>query len=210
MALVEKFADTGPMNIGVGLEEDTVALYAEGADHIIAPSETAMLRKMRAFRTYDTIIIVRPTLLRVQSYRELVESSEGQGHFQVVGHDAVRLADAKSIEAFRALKAIVSKDVPVVHGRGRPIDNLYSLEQAEAILRLWYETPRIPPAEVTERAEVMLALDHGTLLNKAAKDPARWVKDLAIKYTGSARRSAPEGWEGIQIDADGKNVRYWE
>lgn len=198
------------MNIGIGLEEDTVALYSEGADHIIAPSETALLRKMRAFRSEDTLIIVRPTLLRVQTYRELIQSGEGEGHFQVVGHDAVQLSDDASIDRFRALTAIVGKDVPVTHGRGRPTDHLYSLEQAEAILRLWYETPRIPPAEVTGRAEVMLQLEPGVLLNRAAKDPARWVKDLAIKYTGSARRSAPEGWEGIQLDADGKNVRYWE
>ena len=210
MELVENFVDTGPMNIGIGLEEDTVALFSEGVDHIIAPSETQMLRKMRAFRSEDTIIIVRPTILRVQSYEELIASSDGEGHIQIVGHDAVRLTDVKSIEAFRALKAVVGKDVPVVEGRGRPIDNAYSIEQAEAILRFWYEIPRIPPKEVTEKAEALLGLPHGTLLNRAAKDPARWVKDLAIKYTRSARRTAPEGWEGIQLDADGKNVEYWK
>ena len=191
------------MRIGVGLEEDTVALYAAAADHIIAPSETAILRKMRAFRTDDTIVIVRPTLLRPQSYQELIESSDGEGHFEVVGHEAVRLTDAKSIKAFRSKTAIVGKSVPVAEARGRRPDIIYSLEQAETFMRLWYQVPRLMPAEVNARIEGILELPAGTIGNQ-------WIKDLCNKYVGSAKRTPPEGWDGIQTDADGKNVRYWE
>ena len=191
------------MRIGVGLEEDTVALYAAAADHIIAPSETAMLRKMRAFRTDDTIVIVRPSILRPQTYLELIESSEGEGHFEVVGHDAVQLSDMKSIKAFRDKKAIVGKSVPVAEARGRRPDIVYSLEQAETFLRLWYQVPRLMPAVVNERIEGILELPEGAIGNQ-------WIKDLCNKYVGTAKRTPPDGWDGIQTDADGKNVRYWE
>lgn len=191
------------MRIGVGLEEDTVALYAAAADHIIAPSETATLRKMRAFRTDDTIVIVRPSILRPQTYVELIESSEGEGHFEVVGHDAIRLSDMKSIKAFREMTPIVGKSVPVAEARGRRPDIIYSLEQAEAFMRLWFQVPRLMPAEVNARIEGILELPEGTIGNQ-------WIKDLCVKYTGSAKRSPPDGWDGIQTDADGKNVRYWE
>lgn len=203
MALVENFADTGPMRIGVGLEEDTVALFAAAADHVIAPSETKILRRMRAFRVEDTIVIVRPTLLRVQSYQELIESSEGEGHFEVVGHEAVRLTDRKSIDDFRAVKAIVGKSAPVSEARGRRPDIVYSLEQAETFMRLWYEVPRRLPAEVNDRIEAILELPQGTISNQ-------WIKDLCVKYAGTARRTPPEGWDGIQVDSEGKNVKYWE
>ena len=185
------------------MEEDTVALYAERVEYILAPSETGLLRKMRAFRVDDTLVIVRPTLLLERSYRELAESSDGEGLFEVVGHAPVTLNTPEDIEAFRALKAKVNKSIPIAEARGRRPDIVYSLEQAEAILRLWFETPRIPPGEVKDRAEGLLGLVEGTLSDQ-------WCKDLCNKYIGSAKRAAPKGWDGIQVDADGKNVRYWE
>lgn len=198
------------MKIGVGLEEDTVALYAAGADYIIAPSETHLLKKMRGFRAEDTIVVVRPTVLREQSYEELVTSSDCEGHFEVVGHEAVQLPDKAAITAFRALKAVVSKSIPVAEAKGRRPKIVYSLEQAEAILKLWFEMPRQAPEAIAERTEQILDLEPGAISNKVPKDPAKWVKDLCRKYTGTTRRDPPAGWDGIQVDADGKNVRYWE
>ncbi len=202
--------ERGPMKVGVGLEEDTVALYAAGANYIIAPSETHLLRKMHAFRSYDTIVIVRPTLLREQSYQELVEASDGEGHFEVVGHEAVQLKNADAIKEFRKVKAVVSKSIPVAEAKGRRPKIVYSIEQAEAILKVYFEEPRLSPERVADKAEEILDLEPGTISKKVPNDPAKWVKDLCRKYLGTTRRDPPAGWDGIQLDADGKNVRYWE
>lgn len=54
---------------------------------------------------------------------------------------------------------------------------------------------------------------HASGFNASLRRPVRppaASKDLAIKYTGSAERAPPDGWDGIMHDADCKNVKYWE
>lgn len=83
------------------------------------------------------------------------------------------------------------------HKLGRKTAFPYTIEEAEAILREYYG-PK-PMAEVQAFAEMMLRQEAGTI-------KPHWVKMLARKYVGNAKRTPPPGWDGILLDAEGKPV----
>ncbi|MEL7396993.1 MAG: hypothetical protein AAFN44_11520 [Pseudomonadota bacterium] len=185
------------MIVGIGSEEDAPALYAAGAKTVVHPDEVAQLIDFRAFRGGDTALFVKPKVLNRSQYRELDRISEGRGLFQVVGHEPVKLPDDAARRDFFDLRALVSRAAPVQEAVGRRPKHSYSLEQAEAILRAYYSPT--PLNDVAAFADKVLGVEPGTI-------KGHWVKMLARKYTGHAKRTPPEGWDGILVDADGKPV----
>jgi hypothetical protein len=190
VALVENFRDEGPMKIGLGKDSHVASLYAFGAERVFRhPEETALLIEYSGVRAGDVVIVVLPASLPVTTYKRIIEACGGDVMFQVAGHEPASIASDNEIDAFRKLKP-KGNDTEVIQATGRPAKITYTLEQAEAILRLWYDTPRRKPGAVKELAEAMLGLDAGFLSDQ-------WVKDLAIKFTGTAKRTKPDGWDGL-------------
>ncbi len=185
------------MLIGIGSEDEFPTLYASGAEIAVTPSEIGRMIEFRAYRSGDTILLLRPKALSATRYRDLHKVSEGGGFFQVIGHDAVALTDQSAIDAFLALRAKVNRSAPVQEPVGRKVAIPYTIEEAEAILREYYSPKSL--ADVQAFAEMMLRQEPGTI-------KPHWVKMLARKYTGNAKRTPPEGWDGIMLDADGRPV----
>lgn len=87
---------------------------------------------------------------------------------------------------------------PETAGLGRPAGITYTLAQANAMIRLWHDdNPRRMPKEVAALADTILGLEPGTI-------KPHWVRDLVIKFVGTAQRDKPEGWTGISTDEDGE------
>lgn len=193
MVLVENFEDNGPVRIGIGAEDDATWLYGDGVDFAVAPAEIATIIHLKAFRPGDTLVMVNPRALSKSRLLTLDQISEGEGTFQVVGHDPMRIADADDVAVFYALKAKVGRSAPVREATGRKPGINYSLEDAEAILRFYWHKPNKTPAEVLEFAERRLELEAGTL-------KIHWVKMLARKYTGTTKREMPLAWAGLSED----------
>lgn len=193
VAPVENIREELPMKMGIGKPSHRAALYAAGASKVyMHPEDTDFLREYSGFREGDTVILVQPKMLRPREYEQILEAATGPLTFQVAGHDPVSLDSAEGIDAFRELRP-KGKQIEVVQTAGRPAKVRYTLQQAEAILRLWWDVPRRPPGEVKKMAEIILGLDAGSL-----KD--QWVKDLAIKYVGTAKRTMPAGFRGLSDD----------
>lgn len=190
LALVENIRDDCPMKMGIGKANHRAALYAAGASKVyMHPEDTEFLRQYSGFREGDTVILVRPKMLTEREYSQIMDAATGPLQFQVAGHDPVSLGGPDDVAAFRELKP-KGKEVEVESAVGRPAKIRYTLQQAEAILRLWWDVPRRPPGEVKRLAEITLGLEHGTLSDQ-------WVKDLAVKYAGSAKRTAPPDFKGL-------------
>ena len=193
MALVENLRDEGPVKIGLGKRTHRAALYAFGAEKVYEhPEETQSVIHYSGIRNGDTVIVLQPKLLTLAEYKKINLACGGDVKFQVVGHRPITFVNDKAIDKFRELKA-KGKETEIVQIIGRPKKIKYTVEQADAILRLWYEQPKRKPGDVKALAEAMLGLEEGSL-------SPQWVKDLAIKYTGSAKRTPPAGWNGIRID----------
>ena len=190
MALVENFEDEGSVRIGIGSEDEAALLYAEGVEHVKPPSEIQLVLDMRAFRGGDTLIFVRPKALSTKRYLELNRVSDGEGLFQVVGHEPVTITTTEEATAFRALQAKVGRSAPVQEATGRKPGIQYTLEQAEAILRYYWQVPRKTPDEVCEFVEKLLKIEAGSL-------EFHWVKMLCRKYTGTTVRTMPSDWDGL-------------
>ena len=190
MQLVENFDTTGPVRIGIGSEDEAALLYGADVEHIISPSEIGLVLDVRAFRAGDTLVFVRPKALHPSRYLALNEISEGDGLFEVIGHDPMPLKTDDDVRAFLALKAKAGRSAPVREATGRKPEINYSLAQAEAILRFYWHKPNKKPSEVLEFAEKMLDLEPGKL-------KIHWVKMLARKYTGTTKRQMPPGWNGL-------------
>jgi len=185
LTLIENTEIEGPVIVGIGLPEDWAALAAAGAVDSYEPREANKLIQYRAFRAEDTLLLVRPKLLRPVTYKRLNEVSEGEGLFQVLGYEPVYLSSKADIDAFRELHGKVGKYATVIEKTGRRPDYTYTRQQAYAILKDYYAVPRIEYQEVKARAEKLLEQDL----------PDHWLKMLARKYFGNTRRTAPLGWE---------------
>lgn len=129
-------------------------------------------------------------------------------HYDDLGaaKDAEELAIANEAPMFNVQhrsKEKCGSDRRSVNGRklGRSRKHKYSTDQANAILERYWSVPRLPMSDVAEFAASLLGAD---------RVDDHWLKTLAIRYSGSARRTAPAGWRGIEVDADGRNVRYWK
>ena len=134
--------------MGIGSEEDAPALWAADAYAVATPADIPQMIDFRAFRPEDTLLLVRPTILKVSEYRDLHRVAEGEGLFQVIGHEPMVLSDDGAIADFRDLRAVISRTAPVQEAVGRKSKISYSLDQAEAILRKYYSSAS--PAEVQE------------------------------------------------------------
>ncbi|WP_147127780.1 hypothetical protein [Shimia ponticola] len=189
------------MIVGLGEAEDAPALYAAGAEDVFPLSEIDKVIRFKAFRAEDTLLLAKPRSLKVSDYRTLIDIAEGRGLFQVIGHEPIALATDGDIDNFRDLRPVVSRTAPVKEAVGRKGAIPYSLNQAEAIIRKYHSTT--PLAEVVTYAEQVLGVEAGTV-----KD--HWVKMLARKYVGHAKRRLQEPWGGIEVDLDGRPVHTKE
>jgi len=191
VAISENIGHPRPVKIGLGKKSHHVSLYAAGAERVFEhPDDTVQLLKYGGFREGDIVVLVQPKLLLLSDYQNINRATHGRIEFEVVGHQRTYLTDAASVADFRALKPITSA-AQFIQATGRPAKVIYTIEQAEAILRLWWEFPRRKPGDVKDVAEHILGVQTGTLSDQ-------WVKDLAIKFVGTAKRTMPPGWNGLK------------
>lgn len=182
------------MKIGYGTRPQEGTLRTAGAVRVFFhPDDLAMLMDHAGvtLRAEDTLIMVQPKLITIDDTRLLLDACGGRLLLQVVGHEAQEIGADIALTEWRKLRA----DVPqseVAQLTGRPKTVAYTMEQADAIVRAWHAVPKNPPREVTATAERILGLEAGTL-------KAHWVRDLVIKFVGTAQRERPADWNGIQI-----------
>ena len=191
------------MIVGFGTKDQEATLKTAGAERVFFhPEQTPDLFKYAgsAVRAGDTFLVVQPTLLRVVDYRDLHEACAKGLTFQVVGNDPLPISQNMNFTEFRRTRAKGVQNTYAAAPTGRPAAIVYSLEQADAILREWHAKPRKKPADIVSIANNILRLPEGKTVN------VQWLKDLCKKFTGNTRRDPPEGWTGIQIDADGREV----
>lgn len=194
MDAVENFDQRPPVIVGYGTRAHEAALRTAGAERVIFHPEdkaTVFDLKGMVIRADDTLLVAQPGLMTAAEYRELYEACSGRLLFQVIGHDPFPISTRRHFAEFRKIRPRGISETEAVAFTGRPREINYSVEQAEAILRLWHGVPRKRPTEIVELAKAILGLpeDHG--LN------VQWLKDLAIRHVGTARRDKPEGWTGI-------------
>ena len=143
-----------------------------------------------AIRAGDMLLLVLPSLLTKAEYLILHDACGGDLIYQVAGHKVYPLKTYRHFKEFRKLKPI-GVETEVAQLTGRPARVTYTLEQADAIIRLWHETPRRKPAEIVELVKTILDLDEDFDLKPS------WVRDLVIKYVGMGQRDKPDSWSGI-------------
>lgn len=197
MEVVENFSDSDLVIVGFGARGQEGALRTAGAEKVLTyPDDLGMLFRMAglALRPHDVLLMVQPGILSEKDYRTLYKACDGELMFQVVGHEPFPLSKYKHFKEFRKIKPKgVGTEVVQITGRPRTID--YTVEQAEAIIRLWHQaTPRLKPAEVCEEAKKVLKLADDYELKP------HWIRDLVIKYVGTAKREKPDAWNGIQAN----------
>jgi hypothetical protein len=198
VAAVENISDKDPVIVGYGTPEQEGALLTAGAEKVLRhPEHLSLLTDPPGFgvRPDDTLLVVQPGLLRTDTLRKVRDAcGADRVAFQVVGHAARFCPTDADLNAWRRQVARVP-DAPMLAATGRPPKITYSLEQAEAIIREWHAIPRRKPAEVRATAERILGLEPGTL-------KAHWVRDLVVKFVGTAQRDKPEVWSGISTDQE--------
>lgn len=183
------------MKIGLGAKKDGAALLVAGCEKIFVYPDEAYLFKdkdTKGLREGDTLIIVQPAIFKPTDYETMREGCEGGILFQVVGHEPVALTTHAKIKAFRSLKA-KGAYTEVKEITGRPRGLKYTVEQADAIIRLWHDVPKRKPADIVTVVDTILGVEAGTV-------KAHWVRDLVKKYVGTAQREKPAGWRGVRID----------
>lgn len=194
MEHVENISQRPPVIVGFGTRPQEAALRTAGAEKVfIHPTDTPLLFELKgiAIRADDTLLVAQPALLKTAEYRELYEACEGRLVFQVIGHDVFPISTPRHFTEFRKIKPRGISETEAVQFTGRPATISYTLEQADAIIRLWHEKPKRRPAEVRALAETILSLEPDTL-------KPHWVRDLVIKFVGTAQRDKPEGWNGVE------------
>jgi len=177
------------VKIGLGIEGQESALLTAGAEKVFVwPGERSLVLDVpgAAIRSGDTVLMVQPDAIPMPDLRK----ARDDVGLQVIGNDPVR-----DLDAFRAQTPKVAH-VPMRSRTGRPAKITYTLAQADAIIRLWHDdNPRRTPKEIAALADTILGLDAGTI-------KPHWVRDLVIKFVGTAQRQKPEGWAGIDRDDD--------
>ena len=180
------------MMIGYGTRAHEGALLTAGAEKVFYhPDELSLVVDLAGFsvRAEDTLIMVQPGLLTLADMRILRNACNGDLKFQVVGHDAFPLPTDRLLKEFRKLKPRVAQtEIIQLTGRPRSID--YTPQQAEQIIRMWHALPRQKPTQIVANVEIMLNLEPGTLKTS-------WVRDVVIKYVGTAQRDKPAHWKGV-------------
>jgi hypothetical protein len=183
------------MNIGLGIDGQESALLTAGAEKVFVwPGERGLVLDVpgAAIREGDTVIMVQPDAIPVSDLRSIIKAARNDVGLQVIGNDEVR-----DFDAFRAQTPKLSH-LPIRARTGRPGKTPYTLKQANAMIRLWHDdNPRRMPKEVAALADTILGLETGTI-------KPHWVRDLVIKFVGTAQRDKPEGWTGISTDESGE------
>lgn len=182
------------MRIGLGKRDHGGALLRAGAEKVFwHPEETDLAIEKAGIRAKDVVLVLRPSMLSARHYERILEACGNDVLFEVVGRDPVRLSGPKQIADFRGLKPKLADGDEVEPQTGRPAKIKHTIEQADAIIRLWHEVPRRKPADICRLADAILGLDEGTVKH-------HWVRDLVRKYVGTAQREKPKGWRGVRID----------
>jgi hypothetical protein len=192
---VEKGDTRGPMIIGIGTPEQAGALRVAGAEKVFDLDDLGFFLKHpgHLVRDGDTLLMVQPNLINKADMRVILSASGATGILmQVAGHKPMKCDTEAQLSAFRQLKP-ADMGAPMVSKLGRPSAIEYTLKQADAIIREWHRVPKNNPPVVTSIAEGILGLEAGTL-------GKTWVRDLVIKFVGTAQRAKPEQWQGISID----------
>lgn len=183
------------MKIGFGTREHGGALMVAGAEKVFFhPEELGLVLDYAglAVREGDTLVVVSSGLLTTSQIKKIRDACAGDLDFQVVGHEPERLVTDHDIKQFRA-KYPIGVETNVPQATGRPKDIKYTVEQADAIIRLWHEIPKRKPLEIVLLADKILGLPDGTV-------KPHWVRDLVKKYVGTAQREKPKGWRGVRIN----------
>ena len=195
---VVNFPDKGPVIVGYGTPDQEGALLTAGAERVILhPSQADHLTDPPGLsvRPDDTLLVVQPALIRTATLRRLTAiCGADRLAFQVVGHEPMFCHTDTDLNAWRRQVAKIP-GAPMKAVTGRPAKVEYTVAQAEAIIREWHAIPRRKPAEVRATAERILGLDPGAL-------KPHWVRDVVIKFVGTAQRDKPEGWTGISTDSE--------
>lgn len=195
MEPVENIMQRPPVIIGYGIKSQEGALRTAGAERVfVHPKQLATLIDGAgiALRADDTLLMVQPRLMTLADQLTLWRACCGKLLFQVVGHKAFPLATERLLREWRNLKPKVSQ-AEIVQLTGRPRVTDYTPQQADAIIKLWHEVPKRKPTEVKALAETILGVEPDTL-------KAHWVRDLVIKFVGTAKRDKPDGWSGVVSD----------
>jgi hypothetical protein len=181
------------VKIGFGKKEHSGVLMTAGAEKVFfAPDEKDLVIERGGLREGDTLLVAHPPVMSVADYKRAKEACAGDLLFQVVGADPVQLETDADFTDFRKKKARVG-DVPIVPSTGRPARIKHTVEQADAIIRLWHEVPKRKPEEIIQLTDTILGLPEGTTKKS-------WVRDLVRKYVGTAQREKPAVWRGVRID----------
>ena len=183
------------MKIGFGTRDHGGALMVAGAEKVFFhPEDLNLILEFAgvSVREGDTLIVVSSGLLTAQQIKKIRDACKGEVEFQVVGHEPESLASDRAIKEFRA-KYPIGVETAVPQATGRPKDVKYTVEQADAIIRLWHEVPKRKPSEIVLLADKILGLPDGSI-------EKHWVRDLVKKYVGTAQREKPKGWRGVRIN----------
>jgi hypothetical protein len=178
------------VKIGLGIDGQESALLTAGAEKVFVwPGERALVLDVpgAAIRAGDTVVMVQADAIPVSDLRTIIKAARGDLALQVIGNDPVT-----DLDAFRSQTPKASH-VPIRARTGRPAKITYTLAQANAIIRLWHDTPRRTPREIAALTDAILGLEAGSV-------KPHWVRDLVIKFVGTAQRDKPEGWAGIERD----------
>lgn len=189
------------MIVGFGTYAQEGALRTAGAENVFRhPRDLNFLieRVSLLLRAGDVLLMVQPGLLKASEFRLIRDASPDGLLFQVVGHPPFPLTRTMHFKEFRKIKPRGVK-TEMVQTTGRPAQIKYNMAQADAIIRLWHDVPRRKPSEVTELAKKVLQLPEDFDLKQS------WVRDLVIKFVGTARRDKPDDWSGLKSKKTGKS-----
>lgn len=182
------------MKIGFGKKEHGAALMTAGAEKVFwHPDELDIITHRGGLREGDVLLVADPKVLTVKQYHQAKEACLGDLLFQVVGHDPVAIELDAGFTEFRKVRPTAKAEMPISEPSGRPAKIKYTVEQADAIIRLWHDVPRRKPADIVRLADAILGKSDGTVKH-------HWVRDLVRKYVGTAQREKPAGWRGVRID----------
>lgn len=179
---VEKREYNGPMKVGIGTERQEKALKRFGCNHVFFPHELQQVLEEKKLPTNmflrpdDTIVMMQPTLLKLDWFRQIIAAGVS---WQVPGHDPVRFNSEDERREWRKLKPKGQNRRLVKETRGRKASVWPSPtpQQINSIVTLWHSPQK--RAEVIKQVQALVS----------AEVPDWWVRDVVIKATGSAKRT---------------------
>lgn len=182
MQAVVKRNNTDPVKIGIGTERQEKALKKLGCNHVFFPRELHRVLEDKKLPTHmflrpdDTIIMLQPTLLKLEWFRQIIAAGV---EWQVPGHEPVRFKTEEDRKAWRKLKpkGQTSKLVQEMRGRKASVWPTPTPQQINSIVTLWHSPQK--RSEVVKQVQALVG----------SEVPDWWVRDVVIKATGSAKRS---------------------